>query len=93
MQARANLCRRAELALVVCAVRDQRSERGEAGEHAGRVPQPPSKRPGGDQLIADIIGRRVGLEPATRGVEIRYLSRFFIFIEKPKITSVRLATD
>jgi len=40
MQARANLCRRAELALVVCAVRDQPSERGEAGAHAGRVPQP-----------------------------------------------------
>ena len=55
MQARANLCRRAELALVVCAVRDQPSERGEAGAHAGRVPQPPGKRPSGDQLIADIL--------------------------------------
>jgi hypothetical protein len=50
-----HLRRRAELALVIRAVRDQPSERGEAGANAGRVVQPPGKRPGGDQLVADIF--------------------------------------
>jgi hypothetical protein len=34
-----------------------------------------------------------GLEPATRGVENRYSSRFCILIEKPKVTAARPTTD
>ena len=55
MQAGANLHRRAELALVVRAMRAQPSERSEAGAHAGRGLQPPGKRPSGDQLVADVL--------------------------------------
>jgi hypothetical protein len=34
-----------------------------------------------------------GLEPAICGAEIPYSSRFLVFIEKPKVTFVRPATD
>jgi len=44
MQARANLCRRAELALVVCAVRDQPSERGEAARTQSRSAAPGKRK-------------------------------------------------
>jgi hypothetical protein len=32
----------------------------------------------------EVLAIPAGLEPATRGVEIRYSSRFLVFIEKPK---------
>jgi site-specific DNA recombinase len=38
-------------------------------------------------------GGPAGLEPATRGAEIRYSFRFLILIEKPKATTLRPTTD
>ena len=43
------------------------------------------------QLI--LLAIPAGLEPATRGVEIRYSSRFLILIENPKVMSVLPTTD
>jgi hypothetical protein len=61
---------------------------GKAGERSAfSGPPGPSGR---SKLTSEHVP--AGFEPATRGVEILYSSRFLILIEKPKVTSVRPAT-